>query len=203
MRIFGLTGGIASGKTTVSRMFATRGASVIFADEVAHDAMAPGKPAWRDIVSYFGDGVLNPDKSVNRPELARTVFRDAQKRAKLNAIVHPRVYESVAEQLRTLAESGCQLAIVEAALYLETDLDPAIGLVDGYVVVTAPEPNRLKRLTEHLGLTAGEAELRLRSQRSPEEKVKSAAYVIDNTGCLDETEEQVNRVWNAISETSA
>ncbi len=196
MKIIGLTGNIACGKSVVAGMFRELGASVIDADQVARLVVEPGQPAWKEIVERFGEGVLNPDGTINRRRLGEIVFRDAEKREELNRITHPRIIEKIRELIEEHRKEGARVVIVEATLIVEKGgMKPIIG---DLIVVTADEETQIKRLTQRIGLSREEALLRIKSQMPISEKVKHATYVIDNSGDLEKTREQVKRVWEMI-----
>ncbi len=196
MKIIGLTGNIACGKSVVAGMFRELGASVIDADQVARLVVEPGQPAWKEIVERFGEGVLNPDGTINRRRLGEIVFRDAEKREELNRITHPRIIEKIRELIEEHRKEGARVVIVEATLIVEKGgMKPIIG---DLIVVTADEETQIMRLTQRVGLSREEALLRIKSQMPVSEKVKHATYVIDNSGDLEKTREQVKRVWEMI-----
>ncbi len=196
MKIIGLTGNIACGKSVVAGMFRELGASVIDADQVARLVVEPGQPAWKEIVERFGEGVLNPDGTINRRRLGEIVFRDAEKREELNRITHPRIIEKIRELIEEHRKEGARVVIVEATLIVEKGgMKPIIG---DLIVVTADEETQIMRLTQRIGLSREEALLRIKSQMPISEKVKHATYVIDNSGDLEKTREQVKRVWEMI-----
>ena len=204
----GLTGGIASGKSSVGKMFAKRGARLIQSDQVAHELMQPGRPVYEEVVSHFGREILEPDGTINRSRLAQAAFggssgdpagasRDTPRVRELNAIVHPPVIAYENEWMEELARREPNaLAIVEAALILEAG---AAGRFDRLVVVTCHPEQRVVRFARRLGISelAARAEVtrRMSAQIPDEEKIKAADFVIDNSGSLAATEEQVERVY--------
>ena len=196
MKVFGLTGGIACGKGTVARMFAELGAAVIDADDVAHDVIAPGKPAWHEALESFGESILGPDETMDRKKLAEIVFADAEARRKLNAITHHRITQAIQARLADLAGSGCKIAIVEAALIVETG---TVGGFDGLVVVYADPGEQIARLIDRDGLSEEEARKRIETQMPVEEKSSLADYVTDNSGDIEQTWEQVRTLWRKIT----
>lgn len=198
----GLTGGIASGKSVVSDMFAALGAHVIQADTIAHRLMQPGQSVYQEVVRRFGTGILNPDGTVNRPKLAQAAFGTPPRVEELNRIVHPAV---VAEQDRWMGEVGKQdphaITIVEAALILEAGV---AGRFDCLVVVTCRPEQRAERWARrmHVDQETARQEVvrRMAAQLPDEDKVKAADYVIDNSGSLDETQRQVREVFAKLAE---
>jgi dephospho-CoA kinase len=207
----GLTGGIASGKSVVGEMFVALGAHLIQADRIAHELMEPGQPVFKEVVRHFGREILNPDGSLNRAKLAQLAFSSpsatAEKPAnassrieELNRIVHPEVIRS---QERWMDEVGRQdphaVAIVEAALILEAGVAKRF---DRLIVVTSTEEARVARFAarQKLDLEAARKEVmrRTTAQLPEAEKIKAADYVIDNSGSLDATREQVRHVWQRL-----
>ncbi|MGH9779954.1 MAG: dephospho-CoA kinase [Candidatus Acidiferrales bacterium] len=196
----GLTGGIASGKTTVAAMFRARGARVLEADRLAHRLMAPGQPAYNEIVTAFGREILSADGTIDRKRLGAIVFGDAARREQLNRIVHPRVIaEQEKELARIAAEDPGAVAIVEAALLVEAGYHKQL---DQLVVTWCRPEQQLERL-QAKGLSREDAERRIAAQLPAEERRRLANYVIDCSGALAETERQVNQVWQALQQAAA
>jgi dephospho-CoA kinase len=201
----GLTGGIASGKSVVSEMFATLGVQVIEADTIAHRLMQPGGTVYQQVVRNFGTGILNPDGSVNRPRLAQVAFGNPPRVEELNRIVHPAVVE---EQDRWMREVGRQdpraIAMVEAALILEAG---AADRFDCLIVVTCRPEQRVERWARrtHVDEEAARREVnrRMAAQWPDAEKIKAADYVIDNSGSLDQTQQQVKEIFQSLRERAA
>ena len=197
MKIFGLTGGIACGKSTVSRMLVGRGATVIDADQIARDVVMPGKPAYEDIVKTFGEGVLAPDGTIDRPALGRIVFGDEQARSKLNAITHPRIGQETAQRIQKVREQGVKVLIYDAALLVETG---GYKMYEALIVVTADPAVQLERLIARDRIPAEEARKKIDAQFPLEKKVAVADYVIENSGDLAALEPQVDALWKALAE---
>jgi dephospho-CoA kinase len=200
----GLTGGIASGKSVVGEMFVKRGAHLIQSDAVAHALMDPGRPVYEEVVRRFGREILNPDGTVNRSRLAEAAFGtpggSPPRVEELNEIVHPAVIARENEWLQEIGRRDPNaIAIVEAALILEAG---AASRFDRLIVVTCHPDQRILRFAQRLGISedAARAEVtrRMAAQISDEEKIKAADFVIDNSGSLDETERQVQRVFAAL-----
>ena len=189
----GLTGGIGSGKSSVARLLAARGAAVIDADALARDVVAPGTEGLAEIVAAFGDGVLQPDGSLNRPELGRIVFADPAKRRRLEAITHPRIGAETDRRLAALPPDA--VVVHDVPLLAEGHLE---GLYDCVLVVEAPREVRLRRL-EGRGLPRAEAEGRMATQATDEQRRAVATYVIDNGGTLDDLERQVGEIWRKLT----
>jgi len=191
VRVFGLTGNIGAGKSTVGRLLASHGIPVVDADQLARDVVKQGEPALREIAARFGEAVLLPDGSLDRKALAARVFQDPAERAALNAIVHPRIAQASAAKMAALAEAGHEVSVYEAALLVENGL---AGSFEGLIVVVAPEEEQLARLVLRDGMSESEARARLSAQLPAAEKVKRATYVLDNRGSLAELEAQVARL---------
>jgi dephospho-CoA kinase len=194
----GLTGGIASGKSTVSEAFARLGAKVLDADEVAREVVLPGKPVWTKLRHTFGSEFFHPDGRLNRGKLRRLVFAHPEQRSRLNAIVHPEVMREIDfrfEQLTSSAEHA--VVLVDVPLLLEVE---AADRFDRVVVVYVNETVQLDRLMERDGLSAEEASQALSTQIPLRDKVKQADFVIDNSGTLEETQAQVEKMWQELLE---
>lgn len=204
----GLTGGIAAGKSVVGEMFVALGACLVQADRIAHSLMQPGEAVYNEVVRHFGREILNRDGSVNRAKLAEAAFGPAAaaegKRVsrieELNRIVHPVVIRSQDAWMRAIGRQDPHaVAIVEAALILEAG---AGGHFDRLVVVTCSAEQRVARFAARqkidLEASGKEVERRMAAQLPDQEKIKVADYVIDNSGLLDETREQVCHVWQKL-----
>ncbi len=186
----GLTGGIGAGKSEVSRRLAAQGAVVIDADAVAREVVAPGTPGLAEVSAAFGPEVLSPDGSLDRTLLGEVVFADAAARGKLNAIIHPRVAQRMAE----LEQAAGQGAIVvhDVPLITENGLASSYDIV---VVVDVPPRVQLERLTRHRALTREQAKARIAAQASRDQRLAVAGIVIDNSGSLAELDRQVGELW--------
>ncbi|GAA3806828.1 dephospho-CoA kinase [Sphaerisporangium flaviroseum] len=191
----GLTGGIGSGKSEVSRRLADHGAVVIDADKIAREVVEPGTSGLALIVDTFGSGVLRDDGSLNREKLGQIVFADQEKLGRLNAIVHPRVGERVAELQRD-APAGA-IVVYDVPLLAENDLAPMYDVV---IVVDASDEVRLSRLVELRGMSEQDAKARIRAQASREDRLKIADIVIPNEGPLDDLDARVAEVWTKLRE---
>ncbi|MGB9232822.1 MAG: dephospho-CoA kinase [Terriglobales bacterium] len=204
----GLTGGIASGKSAVGKMFVKFGAHLIQADAIAHWLMEPGRPVYEEIVRSFGRPILNPDGTINRGKLAEAAFggpdSSAQPRVQeLNAIVHPAVIRHENEWMADIgARDPDAIAIVEAALILEAH---TADRFDHLIVVTCEPEQRVQRFAMRQGISEGAAQAevarRMAAQIPDDEKVKAADFVIDNSGSLDSTEDQVREILFALRGT--
>ena len=195
MHIFGLTGGIASGKSTVAARLRARGVPVIDADELARQVVGPGSEGLRDVAIAFGAGALSPDGTLNRPALAAVVFSDAAARRKLEAITHPRIARLMLERADELGRAGQPLACYEAALIVEN------GAQDQFrplVVVSCPEEVQLARIRTRDTASQQDALARIRAQKPLSEKVAVADLVIDTAGSLEESERRTDEVLRAV-----
>jgi len=193
MLLVGLTGGIASGKSTVSAMLAERGAEVIDADHIARQVVMPGTPAWCKIRDHFGPGVLHPDGQLDRQALADIVFADKSKLALLNEITHPAIFARIADRLE--AHHGQDVVVVlDAALLIEAGLAEGVDVV---VVVHSPREIQVERLAAK-GVGATDARNRIASQLEPEKRLASADIVIDNSGSLEDLGRQVDKLWEDL-----
>lgn len=192
----GLTGGIASGKSTVSRIFASFGAKVLDADEVAREVLLPGQPAWTRLRQVFGQEFFHPDGTVKRKELRKLVFADPEKRSQLNAIVHPEVMKEINRRSEILSSSvQTGVLLVDVPLLLEVGV---ANRFDKVVVVYVSKSVQINRLQQRDGISEEEAKQALKAQMALSKKVEQADYVIDNSGTLDETQAQVQRVWQEL-----
>jgi len=200
MLVVGLTGGIATGKSTVAAMFAARGAAVVDTDRIAHALQEPGQPCHRRIVEAFGPEALDGQGRIDRRRLGGRVFADASARQRLEAIMHPAIREACENAIRAAEASGTKVCIVDAALILEAGRRDRFHRI---VVVAAPEDVQVERLARSRGLTAAEARQRLASQWPTAAKAALADFVIDNGGDLAHTEEQVARVYAALEAAAA
>jgi len=192
----GLTGGIASGKSTVSAIFASLGAKVLDADEVAREMLLPGQPAWTRLRQAFGQEFFNPDGTVKRKQLRKLVFADPEKRSQLNAIVHPEVMKEINRRSEILSSSvQTGVLLVDVPLLLEVGV---ANRFDKVVVVYVSESVQINRLQQRDGISEEEAKQVLNVQMALSKKVEQADYVIDNGGTLEETRSQVEKVWEEL-----
>jgi dephospho-CoA kinase len=202
----GLTGGIASGKTIAGEMFVALGAHLVQADRIAHDLMLPGQPVYNEVVRHFGQGILNPDGTLNRAKLAEAAFGSTASSQvpsrvdELNRIVHPAVVRLQDEWMEEIGRQYPRaVAIVEAALILEAG---AAKRFDRLIVVTCADDQRITRFAarQKIDLEAARKEVgrRMAAQLPDAEKIKAADFVIDNSGSLDHAREQVREIWKAL-----
>ncbi|MBM7648854.1 dephospho-CoA kinase [Bacillus ectoiniformans] len=196
--IIGLTGGIASGKSTVSALLAERGYVIVDADVAARAAVEPGTPALQKIVEEFGQEVLLGDGSLDRGKLGEIIFHQEDKRKVLNGIVHPAVRTFMLEAKDTAIESGHQTVIMDIPLLFESDL---LWMVEKVIVVFIDEETQLQRLMNRNALDERAAKARIASQMALIEKAKRADWVIDNNGSIEETERQLSQLidnWKLV-----
>lgn len=195
MLTVGLTGGIGSGKSEVTRLLAARGAVVVDADVVAREVVEPGSPGLARIVAEFGEQVLRPDGSLDRPGLGAIVFADPDALARLNAIVHPLVGERTAELLEQARSSDAEVLVHDVPLLVENGL---AAMYDVVVVVAAEPETQLRRLTDRRGMAEEEARQRIAAQAPLADKLAAATHVIRNDGPLEELAPQVDALWDAL-----
>lgn len=194
-RVVGLTGGIGSGKTTVSRLLRELGATVVDADAVVHELQAAGSPLLGRIVEAFGEDVLLASGELDREGLGARVFGDEDARRRLNAIVHPAVGIEMARRVDEARRAGAPLVVVDVPLLLETGR----GGFDAVVVVYCTEAQQIERQRARDGASLEEARQRVAAQLSIEEKRRRADHVIDNSGSPEETERQVRALYAALT----
>jgi len=197
MYVIGLTGGIASGKSTVVEMLEEKGAVLLSADAVGHEVYEPGQPAWHEIVDAFGRQVVAEDGTIDRRRLGAIAFGDPQQLQRLNAITHPRMKEMMREKLSEERSRGTQMAVLEAALLFDAGWD---DLTDEVWVTVAPPEVAAQRAAERSGLSVEEALSRIRSQMSNEERIGHSQVVIDTDCPLERTRKQVSQEWERLME---
>lgn len=198
--IIGLTGGIASGKSTVSNMFKQLNIPVVDADLIARQVVEPGEPAYEEIVKVFGEEILQADKTLDRKKLGAMVFADVAKRKQLNQIVHPAIRKQMLAERDAYVTQGHRCVVLDIPLLFESQLT---HFVDKTIVVYVDEATQLKRLMERDQLTEQEARQRIQSQMPLAEKVKLADAVIDNNDTIEATCEQLYdllRKWSILEE---
>lgn len=197
MIVAGLTGGIASGKSTVAAIFEEAGARLIDADRIARDSVRRGTPAYRDIVSHFGRGVLLDDGKIDRQRLAAIIFNNPAEQRALERIVHPQVKKEVARRLDLIRRQAPEaLVIVDIPLLFESGMDRGL---DAIIVVYVPENVQIERLMARDALSQTEALARIRAQMPIEEKKRLAALLIDNSGSFECTRAQALDVYHKLS----
>jgi dephospho-CoA kinase len=199
VRIIGLTGGIAAGKSTVSRRWAEHGAIVVDADQLARQAVAPGSSGLARVAERFGTDVLAPDGSLDRPALGRIVFADPAARKDLEGITHPEVWRLAQQAFDDAAAADPDAVVVyDVPLLAEARGSRPIRF-DAVVVVDAPAAQRVERLVEHRGTDRAEAERRVAAQASDAERLALADHVVDATGSLADTLRSADEVWQRIA----
>jgi dephospho-CoA kinase len=197
MRVFGLTGNIASGKSTVAAMFRELGIPVLDADRISREVTAPGGRAYDAVVREFGPGIVGVDGAIDRKKLGDIVFADPERRARLEGITHPAILESMKEALSELARCGNRLAVVEAALIHESGRK---GLFEAVIAVRCDAESQARRLVARDGITEEEAAARLRAQMDAGRKSLASDYVIENSGNLEDTKRQVEHLARTLAE---
>jgi dephospho-CoA kinase len=195
MLTIGLTGGIGSGKSTVTKFLGGLGAPIIDADKVGHAIYAPGGPAHNDVIAAFGVEILDDDGSIDRKKLGPIVFSDPSALKRLNAIVHPRMFVRMREMIGDLRAGGERKPIVvEAAILIEANWQP---LFDEIWLVTASRERVVERIERDRGLKPEQTEARIQAQLPDEERIKYSTLVISNNGTIEELRENVTKLWQA------
>ena len=198
MFIIGLTGGIASGKSLVARVFQDLGAHLIDADRIVHELLEPDHQAWREVLDHFGKDILLPDNTIDRRKLGDIIFNDAEKREWLNKCLHPRVFEIYATQVCHLrCRQPDAIIVFDVALLIETGFYRTMNTV---VVVYATKEQQIERLTSRHQLTRAQALSRIESQMPLDEKRKYADHVIDNSGTREETQRQARELFKKMKQ---
>jgi dephospho-CoA kinase len=201
MLIAGLTGSIATGKSTVSAILKDLGAFIVDADLAAREVVLPGMPAWDEIVRIFGRDILQETGEINRERLGALVFNDAKMRAMLEAVVHPEVMRVMDEQISTIrAGSSDAVVILDVPLLIETGMHRGVSEV---IVVYCPEDQQMRRLMVRDRIGRNEALARIRAQLSIEEKRRHASLIIDNSTTVDNTRRQVQDVFATLREKAS
>jgi dephospho-CoA kinase len=203
-RVIALSGGIGTGKSTVAAMLRARGAVVIDADEIVHRLQAPGAPMLAELAAAFGPEVLDASGALDRKRLGERVFSDPEARARLNAIVHPKVGVEVARQLEEARRAGAALVVLDIPLLFESRAAGARGGAsalpfEATVVVYAPPAVQVARTVARDGCSAAEAEARVAAQMPIDDKRALADHVIDNSGSLADTGRQVEALWTLLT----
>ncbi|MBI4233849.1 MAG: dephospho-CoA kinase [Chloroflexi bacterium] len=192
MVVIGLTGGIGTGKSEVSRLLRELGAEVIDADKLGHEVYRPHSETWREVVAAFGDGILQPSGEIDRKKLGAIVFNNPEALAKLNAIMHPRMYRMAGERIKALQAQGAKVIVLEAAILIEAGWTP---LVDEVWVTTAPEGVVIQRLQRRNNLPEEAVRARIRAQLSQEERARHAQVTVENAGDLAQLRQTVTELW--------
>lgn len=196
MLVVGLTGGIASGKSTVSQYLRELGAEIIDADVIARELVYPRSSAWQEIVNHFGREIIDEKGFLQRKKLGQIIFQSPAEREVLNKILHPKIKQRIAGLIEACRhKKDVPLIVVDAPLLIEAGM---IGMVDEVWVVAIPEELQLQRLRERDNLSVTEAQKRLVSQMPLQEKLKYAHRVIDNSGTINETKKAVYSIWKQV-----
>lgn len=200
MKIVGLTGGIATGKSTASRVFRNCGAAIVDADQLAHEAVLPGQPGWQAVVDHFGESIIAADGAIDRPALGKIVFADAVQRQILNDIVHPFVFAEMGLRVARMQRKGLtDLVVLDIPLLFETGMAHRICPV---VLVYASPEQQLERLIRRDGLAAKAARNRIQSQIPIHDKRPKADFIIDNSGSPEHTIFQSEKLYRQLVGTS-
>lgn len=195
MKLIGLTGGIATGKSSVTAMLREWGAKIINADDLARVIVQPGKEAWKEIVAAFGNEILRADRTIDREKLRKIIFQDPHARERLDAITHPRIRALAQARAQELAAKGAEVIIYEAPLLFENGADAWARPV---VVVACDESTQRRRLKARDHLSDAEIDQHVKAQMPLGEKRARADYVIENNGDLDDLKRQVREVWTTL-----
>ncbi len=195
MKVIGLTGGIGSGKSTVSQYLAELGAVVIDADKVGHEAFKPNTPAWSDVVATFGREVLAANNEIDRKKLGQIVFSNPESLAQLNRIMHPRMYDMMKARIEEYRRQGVDVVVLEAAILIEANWTP---LVDKVWVTVTPESAVLERVKKQRGQDEAQTLARIRAQLPTAERIKRADVVINNEGNLEEVKAKIKELWAGL-----
>ncbi|MGD8535411.1 MAG: dephospho-CoA kinase [Candidatus Aminicenantes bacterium] len=196
MLIVALTGGIATGKSVVADILEELGCYIHRADRIAHELIEPEKPAWKKAVDHFGEKILNKDKTINRSRLGKIVFSDKKEQAFLNELIHPLVLKKKKETIKKLEEEGStNIFVSEAALTIEAGFT---DFFDKIIVVYCPRDIQINRLMERDRISRKEVLKKLKSQLTPEEKLKHADYIIDTSETIQSTVEQTERIYRNL-----
>lgn len=194
-RVIGLTGGMGSGKSTVSQLLAEFGAVIIDADKVGHEAYQPNTKTWQELVATFGQQIVAPDGAIDRKKLGAIVFGSPEQLERLNHIVHPRMFEMMKESIEQYRRQGVKVVVLDAAILFEANWTP---LVDTIWVVVASESAVITRAKARTGLPEEQIRSRLHSQMSNEERTKRANVVIHNDGTFEELRTKIRELWTAL-----
>lgn len=196
MKIIGLTGGIATGKSIVASVFRELGAIILDADLIARLVVLPHQPAWEDIVEFFGPQVVNEDESLDRAKIGEIVYNNPDSLKELNRITHPRIMQYYKDEMRRIKlDQPDAIVILEVPLLYETNMDK---LCQQVVVVCVDRETQIKRLMERDKMSYEDAVRRINAQMPMDEKVRRADFVIDNRGSMEETKEKATRYYKEI-----
>lgn len=198
MKLVGLTGGIASGKSTVAKILQSLGAAIVNADDLAREVVEPGHEAWKEIVASFGAEILQSDQTLDRQKLRTLIFNQPEARKRLESIIHPRVRALAEERIRQYAAAGYPVAIYEVPLLFEGNLQEWLRPV---ILVACDVETQTARLQKRDHLTAADAEKHIAAQMSLKDKRRLADYVIENNGSLEDLERQTRQILEELKAT--
>ncbi len=197
MKVIGLTGGIGSGKSTVSKFLAELGAVVMDADKVGHEVFQPDTEGWNDVVATFGKEILMANGEIDRKKLGAIVFNNPEKLSRLNQIIHPRAHDLVKSRLNEYRRQGIEIIVLEVVLLIEAKWS---DLVDEIWVVVASKDAVVKRLKQQRGMSEEEILARINSQMPNDERVKYADVIINNDGDLEKLKEKIKESWEKTNQ---
>jgi dephospho-CoA kinase len=195
MFVIGLTGGIGSGKSTISDMLRAKGAAVVYADQIGHEVYRPGAPAWQEIVDAFGRQMVDDDGQIDRRKLGQVVFSDPEARRRLDAITHPAMEQMMVGRLEELRRQGTRVVVLEAAILIEAGW---AHLADEIWLTVVSPALAAQRSMERSSLSREQAEARIAAQLSNEERLKHAQVVIDTNCSLAEVAQRVDELWDDL-----
>ena len=195
MFVIGLTGGIGTGKTSVSNILSSLGASMINADKIGHKIYEPNSEGWMEVVNAFGKEILNENQEIDRKKLGSIVFKDKKYLDQLNSITHPRIYSEIESELQTLSNNNVTVSVVEAALLIEAKWT---SLADQVWITVSKENTIYKRLEKRDGLNIESIKARISSQMPSKEKLKFADVIIKNDSSIKDLEKEVQYYWKKI-----
>ena len=198
MKLVGLTGGIASGKSTVAKILQSLGAAIVNADDLAREVVEPGHEAWKEIVASFGTDILQSDQTLDRQKLRTLIFNQPEARKRLESIIHPRVRALAEERIRQYAAAGYPVVIYEVPLLFEGNLQEWLRPV---ILVACDVETQTARLQNRDHLTAADAEKHIAAQMSLKDKRRLADYVIENNGSLEDLERQTRQILEELKTT--
>ena len=199
MKVIGLTGGIATGKSLVASLLQEMGAKIVDADELAREAVLPGQRAWQEIVDTFGSEILHSDQTINRGKLRGIVFKETRARKILESITHPKIRKLAQERIGQLAAQGAEVILYMAPLLFENEIHLWLRPV---ILITCDPESQKRRLRERDKLSEEEIEQHLGAQMPIEEKKKLADIIIDNSGDRERLKKEVKRIWEMIKSIS-
>jgi len=198
VKLVGLTGGIASGKSTVAKILQSLGAAIVNADDLAREVVEPGHEAWKEIVASFGADILQSDQTLDRQKLRTLIFNQPEARKRLESIIHPRVRALAEERIRQYAAAGYRVVIYEVPLLFEGNLQEWLRPV---ILVACDVETQTARLQNRDHLTAADAEKHIAAQMSLKDKRRLADYVIENNGSLEDLERQTRQILEELKTT--